>query len=174
MYLEHWMPGRARLRVPKPRSAAQVRRMAGKVGRTKHVRAVQINPDTGSVLVNFSADDPIDMIIDELRTAGIEVLSALPPAAQVRTQSTGSAVVRRVMRQANAALHVRTRGRVDLRLAVPAIYAALAMRNLLRQRGRLLDASWYQLLYWAFDSFHKLHQEATLQGGAGSSGRIVE
>lgn len=168
------MPGRARFRVPKPRTNAHVRRMAGRVGRSRHVRNVSANPETGSLLVTFDADDPIDLIIDDLRLAGLEVMSAIQPPSGVRTQSSGAALVRHVMGRANAKLHVKTHGRADLRLVVPAIYLLLATRNFMRQRGRLRDAAWYQLLYWAFDSFFKLHEETTLQGFGGSHGRIVD
>lgn len=174
VYLEHWMPGRARLRVPRPRTSTHVRRLAGRVARSKHVRNVSANPETGSLLVKFDAEDPLDLIVDELRLAGFEVLSAIQHPSGIRTQSSGAALVRHIMGKANSTLHVKTRGRVDLRLAVPAIYLLLATRNFLRQRGRLRDATWYQLLYWAFDSFFKLHEQTTLQGGAGSRARIVE
>lgn len=126
------------------------------------MRAVDVNPQTGSLLLSFDQDDPIDLIVDELRVAGLRVLSAMPaPATGIRTQSAGAAMVRHVMSQANALLHVKTGGRFDLRLAVPAVYLLLATRAFLRQGGRLRSAEWYQLLYWAFDSFHKLHDQAT-------------
>jgi hypothetical protein len=174
VYLEHWMPGRARLRVPKPRTPAQVRRTAGRVGRTKHVRQVEANHSTGSLLVRFDADDPIDLIIDEMRAAGLEIISAIRPmVGGVRTQSTGAAAVRQVMGRANQKMHELTNGSVDLRLAVPAVYALLAARNFMKQRGRLGGATWYQLAYWAFDSFFKLHEESTVSGAAGSHGRLL-
>jgi hypothetical protein len=169
------MPGRARLRVPKPRTPARVRTMAGRVRRSHRVRDVTVNTATGGLLVSFAPDDPIDLIVEDLRSLGIEILSALnEPATPVRTQSTGAAVVRNVMARANAKLHMTTRGHVDLRLAVPAIYLLLASRNFMRQRGRLRDASWYQLLYWAFDSFFKLHEVSTVEGGPRTGGRRID
>jgi len=174
VYLEHWMPGRARLRVPKPRTATQVRILAGRVARSRRVLDVDANPATGSLLVSFDADDPIDLIVDGLRVAGLEVVSAVDPALErVPTHSSGASLIRHVMRTANARLHVATRGNVDLRLVVPAIYLILAVRNLARQRGCLRDASWYQLLYWAFDSFVKLHEEAMQQQASKGHGRLV-
>ena len=67
VYLEHHMAGRARLRVPKPRTPAHVRYVAARVSRSKRVHRVSANNTTGSLLVSFSADDPIDIIIEELR-----------------------------------------------------------------------------------------------------------
>lgn len=167
------MPGRARLRVPKPRTALEVRRVAGRVAKSKRVRNVETNPNTGSLLVSFDADDPIDLVIEGLRELGLEVATMVEQSRQVRTQSSGAVVVQRAMSGANAKLHDITQGHVDLRLAVPAIYAALAVRNFLTHRGRLRDASWYQLLYWAFDSFFKLHEEQTVREATRSHGRVV-
>jgi hypothetical protein len=162
VYLEHSVPGRARLRVPKPRTAQQVRRIAGRVERAEHVRGVQVNPTTGSLMVRFGADDPVDLIIDELRLLGFEVAKAFASKpTTVRTQTRGAAAIENVMSRANSKLHLMTHGHLDIRLAVPAIYMLLGIRNLVRQRGRLRDATWYQLMYWAFDSFFKLHEEAT-------------
>ncbi len=170
------MPGRARLRVPKAtRTPAHVKSVAGRVGRSSRVHDVETNDATGSVLVSFDADDPIDMLIDELREAGLEVLSATPGSSGVvRTQSTSAAVVTNVMSRANAKLHEMTHGHADLRLAVPAVYTVLALRAFMRQRGRLRGAEWYQLLYWAFDSFFKLHEERTVRGASRSDGRVVD
>lgn len=175
VYLEHSMRGRARLRVPKPRSAQQVRQMAGRVERAQHVRGVEVNPATGSMLVKFSADDPIDLVIDELRLLGFEVAKAFEAKpAVVHTQSRGAAAIENVMSRANSQLHLMTRGHLDIRLAVPAIYMLLGVRNLVRQRGRLGDAAWYQLMYWAFDSFFKLHEETTVKGDRSGRGTVVD
>ena len=174
VYLEHLMPGRARLRVPKPRTPAQVRRVAGRAGRMRSVKNVQTNASTGSLLLTFHPDDPIDMIIDDLRIAGLELLTPTrPQVSAVQTQSTSAAVVRRVLSACNAKLHFATRGNFDMRLAVPAAYTLLAIRNYRRHKGSLFDAPWYQLAWWAFDSFFKLHEEANAPVASGSRGRIV-
>jgi hypothetical protein len=171
VYLEHSVPGRMRLRVPRPRTAQHVRQVAGRVERVNRVQAVEANPATGGLLVRFSADDPIDLVIDELRVAGFEVASAFErDVAPVLPKSRGASAVEKVMSRANARLHLVTRGGVDLRLAVPAIYMLLGVRNLMRRRGRLSDATWYQLMYWAFDSFFKLHEEARAKGGPPTRG----
>lgn len=173
VYLEHATRGRARLRVPRPRTPAQVRRTAAKVESSSRVHSVETNAATGSLLVSFDPDDPLDLLIEGLRSAGIEVES-LMAARPVKTQSKGAAVVRQAMAGANAKLHTLTSGNVDLRFAVPAIYLALALRNFSRGRGRLRDASWYQLMYWAFDSFFKLHEESTVRDATRSHGRVVD
>ena len=172
VYLEHAVRGRARLRVPRPRTPAQVRRTAARVERSGRIRNVEANPATGSLLLTF--DDPLDIIIEELRALGLEIQTTMAAARPVRTQSRGAVVVRRMMGGANAKLHELTAGNVDLRFAVPAVYLALAVRNFSRGRGRLRDASWYQLMYWAFDSFFKLHEEATVRSASRSHDRVVD
>ena len=175
VYLEHSVPGRARLRVPKPRTPQQVRQIAGRVERADHVRGVEVNPTTGSMLVRFAADDPLDLIIDELGLLGFEIASAFDSKpGNVHTQTRSAAAIENVMSRANSKLHLMTRGHLDIRLAVPAIYMLLGVRNLLRQRGRLRDAAWYQLMYWAFDSFFKLHEEQSVKGGAPGRGTVVD
>jgi len=173
VYLEHSVPGRARLRVPRPRTAQQVRHIAARLQRARHVQAVEANPATGSMLVRFRSDDPLDLIIDELRLAGFHIAKAFERGpARVRPQTRSAAFIENALSRANAQLHLRTRGHLDLRLAVPAIYMALGIRNLLRQRGRLRDATWYQLMYWAFDSFREAPLSATVKR-AGSR-RVVD
>ena len=174
VYLEHAVRGRARLRVPRPRTPAQVRRTAARVERSSRVRSVEANPATGSLLVSFDPDDPLDLLIADLRAIGIAVESMLRQARPVKTESRGAAVVRHAMAGANAKLHTLTAGNVDLRFVVPAIYLGLAVRNFAKGRGRLRDASWYQLVYWAFDSFFKLHEESTVRDTCRSHGRVVD
>lgn len=167
------MPGRARFRVPRPRTPAHIRQTAARLRRSKRVRGVEANASTGSLLVNFDPDDPIDLLISDLRTIGFEIASAMNAGRELRTESTGAVLVKHVMGGANEKLHEMTHGHFDLRLAVPAIYLVLAVRNFTRHRARLRDASWYQLLYWAFDSFFKLHEEQIARETARSHGRLV-
>jgi Heavy metal associated domain 2 len=159
--------------VPKPRTPGGVRRMADRMAQSKRVRHVETNPSTGSLLISFDPEDPIDLLIEALRQIGLEVATLVEQTRQVRTQSSGAVVVQRAMSGANAKLHEMTQGHIDLRLAVPAVYTALAIRNFLTHRARLRDATWYQLLYWAFDSFFKLHEEQTVRESARSHGRVV-
>ena len=174
VYLEHSMRGRARLRVPRPRTPHQVLRAAGRIGRSRRVKNVEANPTTGSLLITFDPDDPLDLIVEELGTMGVAVESAMRGMRPVKTQSRGAVVVRHVMAGANAKLHQVTQGNIDLKLVVPAIYMLLAIRNFTRQRGSLRNASWHQLAYWAFDSFFKLHDESTVRDVPRTHGRVVD
>lgn len=152
------MPGRARFRVPKPRTAAQVHAVASDVNRAGAVEHVDVNAQTGSLLVHFDPDDPIDAVISGVQSLGYLVNTAENiPGVDWITKSEGSRIVELAFSRANAQLGQMTRGRADLRLVVPAVFAVLAARQFVRDAGRIRNASWYQLAYWAFDSFHKLH-----------------
>lgn len=156
--LEHAMPGRARFRVPKPRTGAQVDAVAADIHRARSIKAVDANPQTGSLLVHYDPDDPVDDIVGELQRLGYLVQAAenLPGMDWIK-KSEGSKIVELAFSRANSRLGQMTRGKADLRLVVPAIFAVLAARQFMRDAGRIRNASWYQLAYWAFDSFHKLH-----------------
>ena len=147
--------------------------MATRVGRSKRVRGVTPNTSTGGLLVRFDPDDPIDLIVDDLRAIGLEIAEIVEQSRGIRTQSTGAVIVRHVFGRANAKLHEATGGHIDLRLAVPAVYLLLAIRNFTSHRARLRDATWYQLLYWAFDSFFKLHEEETVREATRKNARVV-
>lgn len=152
------MPGRARFRVARPRTAAQVHAVASDVNRAGAVKGVDANPQTGSLLVRFDPDDPLDAVISDLQTLGYLVhTDENLPGVNWITKSEGSKIVELAFSRANARLGQMTRGRADLRLVVPAVFAVLAARQFVRDAGRIRHASWYQLAYWAFDSFHKLH-----------------
>src|SRR5579859_3527239 len=156
--LEHSMPGRARFRVPKPRTTSQVRAVADEINRSRSVRRVHVNPQTGSLLVHYDPDDPIDQLVEDVQKLGYLVqIAENIPGVQWLGKSQGSKIVELAFSRANSRLGEMTRGKADLRLAVPAIFAVLAARQFMRDAGRIRNASWYQLAYWAFDSFHKLH-----------------
>ncbi len=122
------------------------------------VHEVEANPSTGSIVIHFDSADPIDGILEELRQVGLEIMvsSAVSELSELQ-RSEGAKVVENVLGRANARLQKLTDGKADLRLVIPAAFMVLAARQFLKDAGRIRNASWYQLAYWAFDSFHKLH-----------------
>lgn len=156
--LEHALAGRARLRLPRPRTQDDVLAAASRVRSAQQVHHVEANPATGSIVIQYDSADPIDDILEELRGLGLEIMvsSAVSELSELQ-RSQGAKVVENVLGRANAQLQKITDGKADLRLVVPAAFAVLAARQFLKDTGRMRNASWYQLAYWAFDSFHKLH-----------------
>ena len=56
--------------------------------RPRHHR--QTAQESGSLLVSFDPDDPIDLLLDDLRTVGLEIASLLRDSDALRSQSTGA------------------------------------------------------------------------------------
>ena len=160
LHLEHSLPGRARLRVPKPRTEAGVARISNEIEGAAHVRAVDANLRTGSLLLTFDPEDPLDSILADLRDMGYAVALAASRARGTHQAggSRAAAAVKAAVTGADRELHARTEGHLDLRIAIPALFAALAARQLVRDARSIWNAPWYQLIYWAFDSFEKLNR----------------
>jgi hypothetical protein len=161
LLLEHSMPGRARLRLPKPRTPDEVLSAADRLRSAPSVQAVEATPVSGSLYVRWDPDSPLDLVLEDIRGLGYVVdVAAHWADAMGPADSDGAKVIKVAFRGANRRLHAATEGKMDLRVAVPALFAALAARQFIRDAGRIKNASWYQLAYWAFDSFDKLNRDA--------------
>lgn len=155
------MDGRVRLRAARPRRAEEIHAAASKAQAAPGVIDVAANDATGSVLIHFDPAVTATDLIRSLLEAGLAVTETrYSGPADEPGPSSGARLVQGGLTRANLRVHRATEGRVDLRLAVPAAFTVLAARQFLRDAGRIRNASWYQLLYWAFDSFEKLHRSA--------------
>lgn len=163
LQLEHSLPGRARLRVPKPRTPAAVARISEEIGASPRLRAIEVNVKTGSLLLSFSPDDPLDSILGDLRELGYAVQAVVgqAPGADEVARSRAAKAVKAAAVGANRQLHAQTGGQVDLRFAIPAVFAVMAARQLVRDTRSIWNAPWYQLAYWAFDAFEKLNRNGS-------------
>jgi hypothetical protein len=168
VHLEHAVPGRARLRVPAPRTPQEVRELGKRVAALEPVRSVEVNPTTGSILLHLRPQDPVDALLEDIRALGYLVdrvtrpRAKKPPARAPKVPHTrGSKEVRNVLATMNARVHEATGGRADLRVIVPATLGALALRQMLKDAKSLGQAPWYVLVYYAFDSFYKMNDELT-------------
>lgn len=173
LLLEHALPGKVRLRVPKPRTARRVETIGRRLRACPRVQAVEVNAETGSVYIRFQPDHPLDAILDDVRRLGYDVEAAAnqAPAVDPATHSGSAALVQQALAALDRRLHQATDGTIDLRALVPLMFLVLAIRQLTRDAGRIRDAPWYQLLYWAFDSFEKLHPHRLHHAGGGPGGR---
>ena len=116
------------------------------------VRAVEVNPMTGSVLVR--GDDA-----NGLETALGEVLEIVEAAGPENVQEAGleSAVI--LFKEVDSRIMRSTRGRMSLRWIVPAGFVAIAVRQLLRNGLTVGELPWFVLLYYGVDSFLKLYPQ---------------
>ena len=171
LHLEHHVKGRARLRLPQPRTPEEVAEIGRHLEAIKRVRTVEVNPTTGSLLLHVDPADPLEMVLEDI--AGIGYLvhrltasrsrkrAASPKGPPQVPHSQGSWQVRYVLATMNKKVHDATDGRADLRVLVPAALGVLAARQLLKDARSLSQAPWYVLVYYAFDSFYKLNDEMT-------------
>jgi len=116
------------------------------------VRAVEVNPMTGSVLVR--GDDA-----NGLETALREVLEVVEAAGPENAQEAGleSAVI--LLKEVDSRIMRSTHGRMSLRWLVPAGFVAIAIRQLLRNGLTVGELPWFVLLYYGVDSFLKLYPQ---------------
>lgn len=170
LHLEHHVKGRARLRVPQPRTPEEVAEIARHLKAIKRVRNLEVNPTTGSVLVHINPADPVEMLLEDIAGVGYLVQRLTVPRSRRKAAPTrpprvphsqGSRQVSNVLATMNKKVHDATDGKADLRVIVPAALGVLAIRQLLKDTKSLSQAPWYVLVYYAFDSFYKLNDEMT-------------
>lgn len=164
-------PGRLRVRLHRahrdPAELALIdRALAPRVG----VESVATNARTGSVLVHYdhqtlSRDDVVAMLRDVGVIAG-EVLGAeeLPedPVAEIAEQSTTATGLIGALGDLDQRVSRLTGGRVDVKLLVPAAIGVLGLRQVMTGGFGLAEVPGYLLLWYTFDTFHKLHQRQTV------------
>ncbi|MBV9100365.1 MAG: hypothetical protein JOZ46_12530 [Candidatus Dormibacteraeota bacterium] len=156
----HSAAGRMRVRVAGTR-ADRTRALRAAHDQLRDRASVSTNARTGSALIAY---DPAELdaaaVVAMLREADHMFRRLEPPAVRRRVDGPGSQVAHRlqgVLGGANRSVYAATQGGVDLRVLVPAAFAGLALRQLVRQGVRVRDAPWYVLAYYAFDSYMKLH-----------------
>lgn len=159
----HATSSRLRLRVEgDPDEVGRVlESVAGRAAEHPAITTVRTDPRTGSALLTWDPDEfDIEAATELCRKAHEALRQVVPPRiVGVVERPFSGAATRLVTRlsEANRSVHDASAGRVDLRFLVPAGFAALSIRQLLRTGPRLATMPWYALAYYAFDSFVKLH-----------------
>jgi hypothetical protein len=153
-------PERTRLRVSrKRRNPEEMARIAKALKAHSEVHDVRTNVETGSIVVHHAHNDnSLDEISAVLQDLGVILGSAIDVDLP---SSEGKSEVATTLTDAISDLNDRvgtaTDGVVDLRMLVPAGFAALALRQLLENGWEIETIPWYALAWYAFDSFIKLH-----------------
>jgi Heavy metal associated domain 2 len=164
-------PGRVRIRLQRTALSHQVaHRVKEHVGGQDGVTRVDANTVTGSVVVHYNREMiTLDDVIDMFRDVGV-IVGSIAGLEGVEELSPGTPASRRLIeavdRLDRRLAHV-TGHRVDLRLLFPASLFALGIRQVLVEGLGLSQVPGYVLLWYAFDSFWKLHRELPLRGEAG-------
>lgn len=151
--LEHHTPGRARVRVAREhRSPEHMERVRKELEASPAVSSVEVNPQTGSVLVRGERTDG-------LRTALDECLEIVEDEGPENVQEAGLESALLLVRGLDRWIGRSTGGQLSLRWLVPASFIAVALRQLLRQGVTLGELPWFVLLYYGVDSFLKLYPQ---------------
>jgi hypothetical protein len=156
----HAANGRLRLRVNG--RTDEVRDVLQSVERATAESPVMVttNQRTRSVLVAWDASEvQPDQVLELLRGANSALRDLTFGSGHVHRggRSVVAEVIERRLSRANRRVHGATEGTLDLRMLVPLTLAALSIRQFLRTGPRLVNAPWYVLAYYAFDTFYKLH-----------------
>ena len=174
-------PGRVRVRLrPDHRDAETLTRAEQHLGEQPGVATVTTNVRTGSLLLSFdhvgvSKADLFGMLYD----AGIvarDLLDAeeIPEdlGAERQEHSTTATGLMDALTDLDTRLSRLTGGRIDIKLLVPVGMGILAARQIATVGLGLGQVPGYVLLWYAFDSFYKLHQRRRVADVAGPGSAI--
>jgi len=151
--LEHHSDGRVRARVSREdRSPEQMEAMRRELSSQPAVHNVEVNPRTGSVLLEGEDTRALEKALGEVFDVVADVAGGESPRAGVE-----SLVL--VIKQADRRLRRSTGQRFSLRWLVPAAFIAAGLRQVMKQGVTLGTIPWYVLLYYGVDSFLKLYPE---------------
>jgi cation transport ATPase len=143
MEATHVLPGRIRLRAPvligQHRAADQLQKS---LARLDGIRAVEVNPLTGSLLIRFAPDRvrPDMLLGAAIRLLGLEKEIQRPPRSHIGEG------IRQAGDSVNRAIHQQTGGIIDLWTSVALLLLAGGVRHLAAGNPQL---GW-QRLWWAY------------------------
>lgn len=157
--LEHRSQGRVRVRVPKEeRSPQQMHDIHQRLASHPQVGAVEVNANTGSVLVTGENTGRLQSILSE-------VFTLVESVAQENRREAGVEATVQLVKRADEKLRGVTSGRFSLRALVPTVFIGLGIRELFRQGLSVGTIPWYVLIYYGVDSFMKLYPNYAPQPG---------
>lgn len=169
-------PGRVRLRLHRehrnPKLAQQIKQ--GVVGRPG-IASVDVNHRTGSVAVCYDHHllSPGDLlgIIHDVGVVVVEAMGETPEISALgaghHTRSSVASNISNTVDRLDKRLAQATDRTVDLRLLFPIGLFALGVRQVFAEGLGLTQVPGYILLWYAFDSFWKLHRELPNHPAAG-------
>lgn len=148
-------PGRLRLRLlDSGQQSDRMDEVAGLLTAHPLVHRIRTNRQTGSITIFHQLDDEsVDDTFTQLQNFNVNVIQSNELAGR---SATATGIVQAVS-SLNQRVKRATHGSSDLRVLVPALLAAIALRQLFSKSKHLKTAPWYVLAWYAFDSFMKLH-----------------
>jgi hypothetical protein len=144
----HWLPGRVRLRVPSlAENGTGAARMREKLPAIQGVQSVQLNPATGSVLIEYRDGE----VRPELLFAAVVRLMNLDNELKRLPQPIVTRELRELLGSVNRMVYDRTGGLVDLWSAGLILLAAIGIQRLFVQGMRAFPAG-LTLVWWGLAS----------------------
>lgn len=157
--VESYVPGRVRIRLPREKrdesSAAEIQ---SSVEQVKGVRNVFINPNTGSVLVEY---DPGVLDLDKLKRESRlgRIIYDVGDVAEavydveygMGTSITAEGIIRS-FRRFDRNMSRITRGVVDAKTAVPLMLLGMSLGRYFFSQRRIATP-WYSLLWYSYSMF---------------------
>jgi hypothetical protein len=151
--LEHSSAGRVRVRVPKEnRTERGMEALRHDLSSHPAVAAVEVNRQTGSVLVHGEDGPALTMAVGEL----LDVVEKAGPEGE---GEVGVETAVGFIKAADRRLSQLTGRRVSLRWVVPAAFVGLGLRALAVEGLSVGTLPWFVLVYYGVDSFLKLYPE---------------
>ncbi len=161
-------PGRLRIRLRRPhRRSGLMQQAQTRLEERPGVQQVETNTTTGSMMVRYDPGTAsVDDLLAILKDAGIVALQTasdlgleLPKAGR----STTAVDIVAMMDDLDRRISLLTGRRLDLKLAFPAALFAMGIRQTITKGLGLSQVPGYVLLWYAFDSFWKFHQEEPVE-----------
>ena len=165
--------GRLRVRLRRSRRHPQdMATIRDRVCARSGIDGVDINPTTGSVTVSYdhtrrTRDDVVAMLKDvgvvfgEISGAGDTLSGVLSAGKEGGGRSTTAQGIVGAVDDLDRRLSALTGRTLDLKLLFPAALGAFGLIKIARDGLQFGDIPGYVLLWYAFDSFYKLHVEPT-------------
>lgn len=165
----HHHPGRLRVRSDALRQTARDRgakergeRIRMAVAAMRGVRSVHLNPESGSVLVEYEPGviDPNVLIVGAAHAAGLEVARFDPDGPTRHARPAVVAVD--AARMLNRRIEELTEGRAGLTDLVPLVMSGVAFYSFIVEENRL--PRWDNLLWWTYSLLKDLHAKESREG----------
>jgi hypothetical protein len=160
--VESDLPGRIRVRLGiSGRNKENMQQLHNKIEHQAGISRVDTNSDTGSVMIHYNKKIKSHAeLMSILHDAGI-IVKGTAAAVGLEVPDTGqtktSDKVISALTDLDKHLRQLTGRRIDLKLLFPLVLTAIGIRRLLTSGLGIAEVPAYLLLWYAFDSFWKLH-----------------
>jgi hypothetical protein len=163
--------GRLRVRAEMFRVLPEVgEEVARQLSDYQGVTSADASPVTGSVLVNYDASAvQLPKLVTLIIRVGALKGIALEPSLAGAPSLTGGRRVRETLHAVNLQLNQACRGKLDLKVAVPAALTGTGF--LVLAAGRRHLPQWYDLIFWGFVTFCNMNPHGEHRAAANDDAR---